>query len=93
MKKLIGTALLAMSFPVLADTYVQGHYRSNGTYVQPHYRTDSNSVRYDNYSSQGNTNPYTGSQGNQRNEFSDPPAYNSGRRNSPCFGLGCRKDD
>jgi hypothetical protein len=64
----------------LAENYVNGYYRNDGTYVQPHYRTEPNSVKYDNYSSQGNTNPHNGNQGYQRNEFSSPPSYN--QRNS-----------
>lgn len=69
------------STSVMADTYVNGYTRSNGTYVAPHMRSEPNSVRYDNYSSQGNTNPYTGSTGYQRNEYSTPPAYNQGYNN------------
>lgn len=45
------------------DTYVRGHYRNNGTYVQPHYRTAPNNNIYDNYSTKGNINPYTGKAG------------------------------
>lgn len=73
--------LVPISSAVLADQYVRGHTRSDGTYVQPHYRSDANSNRYDNYSSQGNSNPYTGERGSQRNELSNPPAYNQGRSN------------
>lgn len=72
--------LMAVPAVASADEYVQGYMRQDGTYVQPHYRTEPNEHRYDNYSSQGNTNPYTGQRGHQRNEFSDPPAYNQGRR-------------
>jgi len=43
--------------------YVSGYYRSNGTYVQPHYRTAPNSTNRDNFSTRGNTNPYTGQPG------------------------------
>jgi hypothetical protein len=65
MKKLITLALLAISFTasINADTYVKGYTRSNGTYVAPHYRSDSNSTRSDNWSTRGNTNPYTGKKG------------------------------
>lgn len=42
---------------------VRGYYRSNGTYVQPHYRSNPNSTVYDNYSTKGNVNPYTGQWG------------------------------
>jgi len=48
-----------------ADTYVRGHYRSDGTYVQPHYRTKPDSYQFNNYSHQGNVNPYTGRVGTQ----------------------------
>lgn len=43
--------------------YVNGYYRSNGTYVQGHYKTAPNSTNRDNFSTQGNTNPYTGQSG------------------------------
>lgn len=79
MKKmiLIASALLfVFSGLAYADQYVRGYTRSDGTYVQPHYRSDPNQYRYDNYSSQGNTNPYTGERGSQPNEFSSPPVYN-----------------
>ena len=72
-----------------ADTYVNGYTRQNGTYVQPHYQAAPNQYRYDNYSSQGNVNPYTGKAGTQRNEYSNPPAYNQGHNGSqPGYGSG-----
>jgi hypothetical protein len=43
--------------------YVSGYYRSNGTYVKSHYRTAPNSTNRDNFSTRGNTNPYTGQSG------------------------------
>tara|TARA_Y100001970_G_C14250949_1_gene871827 strand:+ start:1578 stop:1871 length:294 start_codon:yes stop_codon:yes gene_type:complete len=46
-----------------ADVWVNGHYKNNGTYVQPHYRSSPNSSRLDNWSTRGNTNPYTGQRG------------------------------
>lgn len=42
---------------------VSGYYRSNGTYVQPYFRTAPNSTTRDNFSTKGNTNPYTGKPG------------------------------
>lgn len=75
-----GLLLLALlSFAAVADEFVNGYIRSDGPYVAPHMRSSPNSTRFDNYSSQGNTNPYTGQRGSQRNEFSDQPAYNQGR--------------
>ncbi len=44
-------------------TKVNGYYRSSGTYVQPYYRTSPNSTRFDNYSTRGNYNPYSGRYG------------------------------
>jgi hypothetical protein len=64
MKTLIATvALIASTGAVLADTYVNGYTRRDGTYVAPHYRTAPDSNRYNNYSSQGMVNPYTGRNG------------------------------
>lgn len=47
----------------LADTAVKGYYKKDGTYVQPHQRSDPNSSKTDNWSTKGNTNPYTGKEG------------------------------
>jgi hypothetical protein len=49
--------------PVVAAVKVRGYYRKNGTYVQPYRRSNSNWTRYDNYSTKGNINPYTGKKG------------------------------
>ena len=51
------------SMAAFANVNVRGHYRQNGTYVRPHYRTSPNSSIYDNWSTKGNTNPYTGRKG------------------------------
>jgi len=52
-----------------ADVWVNGHYKNNGTYVQPHYRSNANSTTYDNWSSRGNVNPYTGQRGYKSNNY------------------------
>lgn len=57
----LGFALMVAS--VHADEYVNGYTRSNGTYVEPHYRSSPNNTAYDNWSTKGNTNPYTGQEG------------------------------
>jgi opacity protein-like surface antigen len=62
----------------IADEIVNGYMRQDGTYVQPHFRSSPNSTKIDNYSSQGNTNPYTGERGSQRNE--DNPYGQSQKR-------------
>lgn len=57
-------ALTAISLSAAAkDTAVRGHFRKDGTYVQPYHRSSPNSTRLDNYSTQGNINPYSGKQG------------------------------
>lgn len=45
MKTIIALALAAaFATPALADQYVKGHTRSDGTYVAPHYRSTPNNV-------------------------------------------------
>lgn len=53
-----------------ADTWVNGYTRSNGTYVQGHYRSSPNGTVNDNWSTKGNTNPYTGKAGTKRPNYS-----------------------
>lgn len=74
MKKLILTiiAVTLMAGSAFADTYVRGYYRSNGTYVAPHYRSSPNSTTYDNWSTKGNRNPYTGQYGTKNPTTSNP---------------------
>lgn len=66
MKTIFVLALLAASAPVLADQMVQGHIRSDGTYVAPYMRSTPNGTSADNYSTQGNYNPYTHQRGTQQ---------------------------
>lgn len=68
-----------------ADNYVRGYTRQDGTYVQPHHQSAPNQYRHDNYSAQGNTNPYSGREGTQRHEYTNPPAYNQNYGN-PNYG-------
>lgn len=80
-------AALAVSGIASAQTYVQGHTRSDGTYVQGHYRSAPNSTKLDNYSTQGNRNPYTNERGTvnpYRPSSSNPTGspYNQSRRRS-----------
>lgn len=48
---------------IAEDVYVNGYFRNDGTYVRPHYRTAPNNSVWDNYSTKGNLNPYTGQWG------------------------------
>lgn len=84
MKQIAAAILLTVSTASFAaDTYTQGYFRRDGHYVQPHYSTAPNNTNRDNYSTQGNTNPYHGRQGTvtpDLNAFQAPPApsYNYG---------------
>ena len=48
---------------------VDGYFKSNGTYVDSHYRTKPNNTVRDNWSTYGNTNPYTGQKGYKRYRY------------------------
>lgn len=79
-------AILSISGAALAQsygnsTYQNGYYRSNGTYVQGHYKTQSNGTNRDNYSTYGNTNPYTGKSGSRAQDYStNANNYGSGHQ-------------
>ena len=68
MKKLIILAILFASSiaSVQADVWIKGYFNSYGTWVQGHYRSSPDSSFSNNYSSWGNTNPYTGRRGYKR---------------------------
>lgn len=62
------------------NSYQNGYYRQDGTYVEGHYRSRSNHTNHDNYSTQGNYNPYTGQQGSRARDYSiDAYNYGSGQ--------------
>lgn len=63
--KAILAMLAVMAAPgiALADEYVQGHFTRTNHYVQPYYRTSPDNTTVNNYSHQGNVNPYTQTQG------------------------------
>lgn len=76
MKKTLAAALLAvLSTAALAQSYVRPHVRSDGTFVQGHMRSAPDGNPYNNYSTQGNTNPYTGATGHV-NPYQQPSPYN-----------------
>ncbi len=70
---LIGLSFLLVNigFALAQDVWVNPYYRSDGTQVQGHYRTRPDSNPYNNYSTYGNTNPYTSQPGYHR------PSYDS----------------
>lgn len=71
MKKIIPTFLLSLlmlfsvfSFADAKTTSVRGYIKpSTGKYVAPHYKTTPNSTKFDNFSTKGNSNPFTGKKG------------------------------
>jgi len=71
MKKLLATILISLALILSTSSFVEartvrvkGYYKpSTGTYVQPHYKTSPNRSKWDNYSTKGNINPYTGKRG------------------------------
>jgi hypothetical protein len=64
---LIGLVLFLFSINFTeAYVRVRGYFRRDGTYVQPHYRTYPNKYKFDNWSSWGNYNPFTGKPGYRR---------------------------
>ena len=73
-----GLALILTASAALADTYVRGYTRRDGTYVQPHMRSSPDSNPFNNYSTKGNTNPYTGAPGTHDPYRGSP---------SPTFGV------
>ncbi|MFD2937114.1 hypothetical protein [Spirosoma flavum] len=63
-----------------ADTRYQSGYERNGTYVEPSYHTAPNNTNIDNWSTSGNTNPLTGSQGTRARDYSnDATNYGQGQ--------------
>lgn len=70
MKKALIIGLIVMVSGVLsvgsadAAIRVRSYVRkSTGTYVRSHYKSTRDSSRYNNYSTKGNRNPYTGKKG------------------------------
>lgn len=68
--------IIAVTQTALAADFVGGYMKKNGTYVAPHYKTSADSSKFNNYSTKGNTNPFTGSKG-YVNPYAVKPAYNN----------------
>jgi hypothetical protein len=61
--------------------YQSGYYKpSTRTYIQPHYKTNNNQTNWDNYSTKGNTNVWTGTTGSRARDYSiDANNYGRGK--------------
>lgn len=50
MRKLLVVLSFCIATPtVMADVYVGGYYRSDGTYVRPHIRSNPDGIKWNNY--------------------------------------------
>ena len=81
---LVSVAFLGFVGPAFAQVHVDGYTRRDGTYMAPHYRSSPDSTPFNNYSTRGNVNPYTGQVGTV-NPYSDRLRDSSsyGRLGSP----------
>lgn len=57
------SSLPVTSRSTFGHSWVRAHFKSDGTFVQGHFRTHPNDDFFDNWSTVGNTNPYTGKPG------------------------------
>ena len=55
--------LTSIGISFAQDVHVKGYFKKNGTYVKPHYRSRPDGNLFNNWSTKGNTNPYTGKRG------------------------------
>jgi hypothetical protein len=60
---LLALVLAAMPPVSYAQIHYGGYTNQYGTYVQPHYQRAPDTNRFNNYSSRGNINPYSGQPG------------------------------
>jgi len=67
-------------------TGTEPYTRKDGTYVAPHYRSSPNDTKMDNWSTRGNTNPYTGQPGTRDpygNSYGTSPYGNNSYGSNP----------
>ena len=86
MKKLLFLAAFALWGTTAAhaqtSTYVEGHFKADGTYVPAHNRTTPNRTTLDNYSTNPNANPYTNQTGTTRTRESTQTGYSQPSRST-----------
>lgn len=72
MRKLVSLLLITVCLlfitPLISNhaeaaSRVKGYTKKNGSYVQLHYRSSPNRSKFDNWSTKGNYNPYSGKKG------------------------------
>lgn len=78
-KFVLAVAVLAGSFTscsqLQADHFVHGHFTYYGAYVRPHFQSHADGNFYNNYSTRGELNPYTGQFGTHHWPSYSYPAY------------------
>ena len=84
---IVAATALFLPTSLAAQVYVQGHTKKDGTYVAPHYRSNPDSNVYNNWSTKGNVNPYTGQAGTKNpygttSSYSNPHLSSSKQSNS-----------
>ena len=86
---LVVLAMFVFSGIAIGADYVKGSWRDTDrdgvkdTYVDGYYRTSPNNTKFDNYSTKGNVNPFTGKEGTEKpyNDYNTPYINNSGYGN------------
>lgn len=67
-KVLVSLLILSFLFSCAYAIRVKGYYeKSTDKYVMPHNKTSPDSQKWNNYSTKGNVNPFTGKKGTKRN--------------------------
>jgi hypothetical protein len=77
----------------VADQWVNGYFRKVGTYVQGYWRSEPDQKYWNNWSSWGNTNPYTGKKGYdlpKAEEYDKNPSYYDYQYRPPNYSQGSR---
>lgn len=69
---------------VAGDVRVRPHIRKDGTYVPGHWRSAPDGNRYNNWSTSGNVNPYTGERGTRQPQSGG--VYRKGRYQDTPWG-------
>ncbi|GEM_PF-806539 len=59
----LSIAVMAVLTAALADQWADGYLRKDGTYVQGYWRSEPDDKYWNNWSTSGNTNPYTSEKG------------------------------
>ncbi len=85
-------SIFFISLPIaFAQTWVDGYYKKDGTYVPGHFRSNSNNTPFDNYSTKGNINPFTGEKG-YKDPYSTFKEYKSFDYNNYDYNFNLNKD-